>query len=519
MGSTLNMVGGGGGGIKLQSIAITTPPTKTQYLPGETFNPAGMVVQATYSNGATLVATGYSYTPDGALTEGTTSVTIMYTEGGKTATATQAITVQRGTISVPTQSGSLTYNGAAQSPTWSGYDASKMTLGGTTSGVNAGSYTATFTPTYQYQWPDGTTTAKNVTWTIGKATGKVTLNPTSITLNADNPTDTIAVTRLGTGAITAQSNNTSAVSVSVSGTTVTVSNVNQTNGDATVTVSVADDGNYTAASATCSVTASFTLPLNDYTWTQISEISSSGQAANYFEVGDTKAITLSGTVGDLTLSNYTTYAFIIGINHNSTREGNNLIHFQIGKTALSGGKDICFVDGEYDTRGDSAAFRMNLSRTNSDGWWKSYMRTDLCGQTPSAPKGFYSVIHDSDLNLFNSMKYVKKGTDNDGGGGGSVLSNVSFTNDHVFLLSEYEVLGTIEYSNSYEANFQQQYAYYSAGNRWEKYNHTNTDSFAIWWLRSPNSSNSNDFICMNTSGDLNSRYANVSLAFSPCFCV
>ena len=88
-----NMVGGGGGGIKLLSIAVTTPPTKTSYLSGESFNPAGMVVTATYSNGATLAATGYAVEPSGPLTDGMTSVTIRYTEGGRSATTTQSVTV------------------------------------------------------------------------------------------------------------------------------------------------------------------------------------------------------------------------------------------------------------------------------------------------------------------------------------------------------------------------------------------------------------------------------------------
>jgi hypothetical protein len=45
-----------------------------------------------------------------------------------------------------------------------------MTLGGTTTGTNAGSYTATFTltDTNLYTWADSTTTAAhNVTWSIG----------------------------------------------------------------------------------------------------------------------------------------------------------------------------------------------------------------------------------------------------------------------------------------------------------------------------------------------------------------
>ena len=91
----------------------------------------------------------------------------------------------------------------------------------------------------------------------------VTLQPSSLTLNADNPTGTITVTRAGDGVISASSSDTSVATVSVSGTTVTVNNVNETDGSATVTVNVARGTEYEAASATCAVTAAFFVnPLN-----------------------------------------------------------------------------------------------------------------------------------------------------------------------------------------------------------------------------------------------------------------
>lgn len=258
MSKTFNMTGGGGGGIKLASIAIITPPDKTQYRPGQTFDPAGMTVRATYSNGATAVATGWTYSPSGALAEGTESVTILYTEGGVTAQAQQAVTVQKANITVPTQSGGLTYNGGPQSPTWNNYDTAEMTIGGVTSGTNAGSYNAQFSlkDTVGTQWADGTTGDKTVAWSIQKAAGSLSLSPTSMTLDADNPSKTITVTRSGTGAISAQSSAPDVASVSVSGNKITVTG--HENGDVTVTVKVAADSNYNAPAAkTCSVTVSF----------------------------------------------------------------------------------------------------------------------------------------------------------------------------------------------------------------------------------------------------------------------
>lgn len=253
------MVGGGAGGegIKLESIAITTPPDNITYLPGEVFDPAGMVVTASYSNGATLTATGWTYSPSGALPEGTSEVEIIYTEAGVTKTAVQAITVERGTISVPTVSGSLTYNGQAQSPTLTGYDADKMVLSGDTSGTNAGSYTAVVTPTAQYKWADGSTEAKDIQWSIDKATPSITFDPESVSLDTSTTSQAVAVTYTGDGTLSAQSDNSGVATASLEGTTLTVTGVET--GNTAIQVSASEGTNYTAASASLSVAVQFAI--------------------------------------------------------------------------------------------------------------------------------------------------------------------------------------------------------------------------------------------------------------------
>lgn len=86
------------------------------------------------------------------------------TTGGKEA----VWTIENKRISaVPSQSGSLTYNGNSQSPTWINYDSEKMTVSGDT-GTDAGTYTATFTPKDGYMWNDGTSTSKTASWTINR---------------------------------------------------------------------------------------------------------------------------------------------------------------------------------------------------------------------------------------------------------------------------------------------------------------------------------------------------------------
>lgn len=69
-------------------------------------------------------------------------------------------------LEVPIVTSNLTYNGTAQSPTIYGYDSNKMTMSGVTSGTDIGTYQITFTPKSGYEWSDGSTTTKNITWKI-----------------------------------------------------------------------------------------------------------------------------------------------------------------------------------------------------------------------------------------------------------------------------------------------------------------------------------------------------------------
>lgn len=255
--------------------------------------------------------------------------------------------------------------------------------------------------------------------------------------------------------------------------------------------------------------------LDENTWDQISEASSSGVASQIWKVGDRKEIVLNGTVGALTFNDYHTYAFIIGFDHNAAVEGSNRIHFQLAKTALSGGTDICFTDGSYNSTGFSAAFRMNTSRTNSGGWEDSYMRNNICGTSKSTTSG--RIMGAIPAELRNALKSVTKYTNNNGSS--SASSAVTATTDYFFLLSEYEVSGNISFANDYEANYQQQYAYYSAGNSKVKYQHNSTGSAARWWLRSPRAGNSFNFVFVVTGGTVNYDYAYISLGFAPGFCV
>lgn len=509
-GLVFNMVGGGGG-IKLQSIAVTTPPAKTSYLSGERFDPAGMVVEATYTNGTTANVTGYTCSPTALNTVGTQAITVSYMERGVTKTDTLTVTVERKSISaVPSQSGSLTYSGSALTPSWSNYDPDQLTISGEISATTAGTYYATFTPTANYRWSDGTITGKQVGWTIGKAAGSLSLSKTSITLNADAKSTTFTVTRAGDGAISAVSSDTSVATVSVSGTTVTVNSVNDKTGTATITVSVAAGTNHTAPSnKTCAVSCEF-LPaidtaLNDISWADIKRISDAGLASSYFAVGDRKAVTLNGTVGDLTL-NGTYYCNIIGIDHNPDIEGANRIHFQFGFDALNGGNQIAFVDSAYNTDQTSGTyFNMNNINDAIGGWNSSGMKNTIIPAFKAClPSDLQSVLK-------TVTKYSDNISDNN-----FDSSDVTATVEDIFLLSEFEVNGTTNYSNPAEANYQVQYAYYSAGNPKTRYAHSDISSSVNWWLRS--SYSAYQFAAVSPWGIMAFSPLS-SQGFAPAFCV
>ena len=323
----------------------------------------------------------------------------------------------------------------------------------------------------------------------------------TITVNVDSGAS-VTLKKGGTTIATKTSNGTAVFTVTETGAyTVTATKNGQTT-----------SGSVNVVSGTTSYTLTLSFvssTLNNNEWSVIKSVSDAGQGANYWSIGDRKAVTLNGTMSKLSLSNVTTYAFIIGFNHNASVEGTNRIHFQIGKTALTGGTDVCLVSGYS----DDSDFYMNTSNTNSGGWSSSYMRTKILGTSLSSYSGTFIGVLPAALRAV--LKSVTKYTNNTGNS--TAASAVTATTDYAFLLSEYEIFGSTTYANSNEASKQEQYAYYSAGNSKIKYNHSATSTAVFWWLRSPNASNSNNFVNVNTDGTVNNNNANYSLGFAPGF--
>ena len=250
--------------------------------------------------------------------------------------------------------------------------------------------------------------------------------------------------------------------------------------------------------------------LNDYSWAEISAVSQSGDAKNLFSVGDTKSIVLNGTVGNTTFSNVKIDAYILGINHNAEIEGNNRIHFCIGKIS---NKTVGLIDSQYLQYPitSSGYFSMSYgnSDTNSGGWEGCYMRSTIMPAIKDALP----------TDLQNVLKTVTKFTNNTGGGNGSNSSYVTATTETICLEAEFEVHGTRKYANLAEQNKQKQYDYYKNGNSKVRYKYNNTNSAVFWWNRSPFSARSGYFCRVDTDGSAYFNGSRFCRAVAPCFYV
>ena len=103
------------------------------------------------------------------------------------------------------------------------------------------------------------------------------------------------------------------------------------------------------------------------------------------------------------------------------------------------------------------------------------------------------------------------------GGGSDTASYVTATQDELYLLAEFEIFGARTYANSAERNYQQQYAYYVAGNSKVKYRHDSTATAVTWWERSVYATNASNFCTVDTDGAATFDAARYSFGLAVAF--
>ena len=264
--------------------------------------------------------------------------------------------------------------------------------------------------------------------------------------------------------------------------------------------------------------------LNDNDWQTISEVSQAGEAANYWSVGDTKTIVINGQVGSYTtFSNLSIDVFILGINHNSSIEGTNTIHFGLGKI---NGEAVALVDSKYNSGCNNAPgyFSMSSSTYNCDPWDECQIRTSILGSdsTPTSPTA-NTLLAALPADLKAVMRPVSKYSHNNLSGNWNKQSDVTATTDYLPLLAEFEIFGVRKNANSYEQNKQAQYDYYKAGNSPGRAKHNVTGEQCGYWTRSlcnSYTSGASEYMCNCTSAGVTGYSSPVfSQGVAPLFVV
>ena len=362
----------------LSNITVTTNPTTTTYEYGDTLATADAVITATYSDGSTAnVTNSCSFSPSTLTTiSNTQAITVSYTEDGTTKTTSFNVVVNRKRIPAPTwkTASAPTYNATtfnvASSTYWNNWNTTYFTYSGCSSS-EAGNHTATFTPTANYRWSNGSTAAIDVIWSISKATRTLTLNTSSISIDLNNLSGSVVATYLGDGTLTYSPSSLTGLAIAINGNTITFTGDGQTDVSQEFTVTIGEGTNYLAATQTVTVTAAY------ITW-EFGAGSGEAADAEWFEglknylttksgssltttaggsiLGATKTVTLSSAVSGTT----THLIRVIGMD----QDANNTVTFQTVNSLTTA--STFGSDSNYYSSGN------NIFDGNSSGLCKQY---------------------------------------------------------------------------------------------------------------------------------------------------
>ena len=254
--------------------------------------------------------------------------------------------------------------------------------------------------------------------------------------------------------------------------------------------------------------------LDAISWDSLTEYLKAGTILNYLSVGDTKAITFTPYNENSFFAKPETYrATVLSVEHNTTYEAPNKIHFAINKDKF--GRPTALCDGNYDnTSIVTTSYYSQHNQTlqqNIGGWNSSFIKNN------TLERYYRDLPQDLQDNITNCDKY----TDNTAGTN-NLSQSITVTTQKFWLLAEYEVFGTCTYANYYEQLYQTQYEYFKNLTSLVHYHNSEQEDIPVrWWLRSPNANSSSAFCTVGIDGtnSLEHNTANYSLGIVPCFTI
>lgn len=217
----------------------------------------------------------------------------------------------------------------------------------------------------------------------------------------------------------------------------------------------------------------FKKPLVECTWEEISAVSKSGKASNWWSIGDTKPITVNGK---------TYHAQIIGFDHDNVTD------------SASYGREKAGVTFQFEE------IYSNNKWSNTNPWHGSTLRTTTMADILSKMddcKNYIVPVNKISMTAYNH-------------------ASETIVSDSLFLLSEGEIFGTLTYCGITEGS---QYAFYAAGNsKLKKFDGT----VLTWWTRSMQyntKGTTKKFVYVSTGGTVSTNSYSYSSGIVPAFCL
>lgn len=213
---------------EVSSIAITSQSTNTQYIEGQSFDPSGMEVTATYDDGTTGTVNGYTVSPD-PLTTGTTSVTVTYDGKSTTVSGISVLAKEITSIEITKEPTKRMYQ-IGDTADWSGMVVTATYNDGSEKVLDSSEYTVSGFDTTSYaETQTITVTANGKTDTFTISVDKKTISASDAfnyaapaNLVYDDTAKTAAVTKKGsyngTAKVVYKQNNASVASPTDAGT-------------------------------------------------------------------------------------------------------------------------------------------------------------------------------------------------------------------------------------------------------------------------------------------------------------
>lgn len=507
-------------GVDVSLNKIYSTPTQDEVI---TYNGDTKTAHFADYDPTTLTATGITGRDAGVYTAVFTPKPGYGWANGSTEPRTVQWEIRKATVSgIPAQSNALTYSGRTQEPVWNNYNNTKVTISGDVNGINAGTYTAIFTPNNNYCWPDLSSAPVAVNWIINKHAGDITLSVSNVRLTNETPIASVTVTN-PTGNISVTSTDLNVATPAITdNNTIVISNSNQASGNAVITVSVAESENYFGTSKEITVVAKY-LKIVSWTDGTDGEICSMVDAAlegkinlaDYWSVGQERQVNIDAITSFKVGESQAAQTITLVLVHQG------LYQFASSTTTNSEGQTITPRDKNDNVR-DTVSYvvamknnlatvgYMNTDRTNI-GSWSQCARRAWCNDE------LYHAIPATLRPIFAQFKTITIDTYN-----GNELQTAY---DYFALMASKEIDISTTYSNTVEANALTQFSYYASlsSHKIKKNGGNNSDQSSggnPYFTRSPYKSSSYAFCIVNSSGEVNNRNnANEVLGISVFGCI